>query len=273
MHRLRHRRLAAAGLGAFLIVFALASASAVLDNISHSYNAVGNIMNGSIVSLDPNRSNYVQLANIDNGSRLVGVALASNDSLLAVNATKDTVQVATSGIVDVMVSTVNGNINVGDKVALSPFNGVGMRAVPGSSVIGLAQTGLNASSNDVSTVGVTDKNGKTSQIHVGYIRINIAIGTITATTNQAGLNRLQKWVQSLTGHTVSTARIVLSIVVACVALLAFIVLIYASVFGSIISIGRNPLAQHAVFQTLGFVFGMAALTAAVAIVTIVFLLR
>ncbi len=53
-------------------------------------------------------------------------------------------------------------------------------------------------------------------------------------------------------------------------MLALITLIYASIYGSIVSIGRNPLAKYAVFRTLGSVLGLAALTAAISCLIIFF---
>jgi hypothetical protein len=266
-------RLFVVGIAANLIVLGLAPAAASSANISHSYNGEGSIVNGSLVSLDPNRSNYVQPASTSNGVRLLGVAVSSNDSLIAVDPTAGTVQVATSGNANTLVSNINGPINVGDQVAVSPFNGIGMKALSGSHVIGLAQTAFSASSAGATTEQITNKSGKTSSIQVGYVRINIAIGVDTSPSGQATLSGLQKIAKSLTGNTLSNTRILLSLAVAVVAILSLIILIYSSIYSSIISIGRNPLARFTIFRALGSVLVMAALTAGVAGVTIFFLIR
>ena len=256
-----------------LITLGLASTSASSANISHSYHMVGAVTNGSLVSLDPQRSDYVQPANTGNGSRLLGVAVVASDSLIAVNPTQGNTQVATSGTATALVSNLDGDINVGDQVAVSPFNGIGMKALPGSYIIGLAQSAMTANSSGVITEQVTDKSGKASTISVGFIRVNIAIGVNNTSGGTSSLNSLQKIVKSLTGHVVSTARIIISIIIAAVATIALMTLIYASIFGSIISIGRNPLASHAVFRTLGVVLFMALLTAGFAGLIITFLLH
>lgn len=267
-------RLSVGGLvAAVLTLVALTPASASSANISHSYSATQNIPNGSLVSLDPTRSNYVEVANTQNGSQLLGVAVASNDSLLAIDPSTGQVQVATSGTANVLVSTLDGSIKVGDQVSVSPFNGIGMRALPGSHVIGLAQTAFNANTPGSTTQQVTDKSGKSSQIFIGYVRLGISIGTASAPGGDSQLNGLQKLAQSLTGRTVSTARVVVSLVVALVAFLALVTLIYASIYGGIISIGRNPLAKYAIFRSVASVLGMVVLVAIVASTTIFFLLR
>jgi hypothetical protein len=255
------------------LVLGLAPASASSANISKSYQSDGSITNGSLVSLDPKRSNYVQPANTDNGARLFGVAVASNESLLAVDATPGAVQVATSGNATTLVSDVGGNVGVGDQISVSPFNGVGMKAPSGARVIGLAQTAFSKTTSGASMQTVSDRNGKQHQVAVGFVRINIAIGTSSADAQLENLNGLQRLTRSITGHTVSTVRAAISLVVVIVSLLALITLVYASIYSSIISIGRNPLAKYAVFRTLGSVVGMAALTTLVASVTVYLLLR
>lgn len=272
MRNKRSVRLLLTGVGAALILIGLAPAGASSANISHSYKSNNTIKNGSIVSLDPNHSDYVVPASVDNGSRLLGVAVASNDSLIAVDATSGALQVATTGTVTTLVSTLNGDIRVGDQVAVSPFNGVGMKAQPGSRVIGLAQTAFNGGTEGATTEAVKTKDGQQHSVKVGYLRLNIAIGT-NANVLTSDLNGLQKVVESVTGHTVPTVRIVISIAVALIALLALITLVYASIYGSIVSIGRNPLAKYAVFRTLSSVLGLALLTSVIAGLTIFFLLR
>jgi hypothetical protein len=266
-------RLLWSGIAASLVLIAVcAPAGAASANISHAYHSDITIPNGSIVSIDPSQADFIQAGNTDNGSRLLGVVVASDDSLLAVDPGSGTVQVATSGNANVLVSTLNGNIKVGDQIAVSPFNGIGMKATPGSHVIGLSQTAFNADSDGSTTKQVKDRSGKTSSLHIGFTRISIAIGT-ASTASSTEVSGLQKLAKSLTGHTVSTARVVIALVVAVIALAALITLIYASIYGSIISIGRNPLAKYAVFRTLSSVLGMALVTGSIAALTIFFLLK
>lgn len=274
MRNQRHLRLLVIGMGISLLCLGLAPAGASSANISHSYHAATPVPNGSLVSLDPQKSDYVVSSNSDNASRLLGVAVATNDSLLAVDPDQGTVQVATNGTASALVSTLNGTINVGDQIAVSPFNGIGVKASPGSKIIGLAQTSFDGTSSGAIQEKVTDNAGKARDISVGYVRLSIGVGTnVDAASGDQQLNSLQKLAKSITGHVVSTARVVISLVVALVAIISLIVLMYASIYGSIISIGRNPLAKYAVFRTLGSVLGMAVLTAVIASLIIFFLLR
>jgi hypothetical protein len=89
----------------------------------------------------------------------------------------------------------------------------------------------------------------------------------------AGLSGLQRFARSLTGHEVSTPRIVISLVIAILTIVAIIVLMYAGIYGSIVSIGRNPLARVSIFRALSRVLAMALLAFVVAFGFIYLLLR
>lgn len=260
--------------GAFtaVVLFSLVPAGASSANISHSYHSVTTIKNGSLVSLDPERSDYVLPSNTDNASRLLGVAVASDDSLLAVDPTDGQIQVAINGNANALVSTLNGDVAVGDQIAASPFNGVGMKAEPGSHIIGLAQTTLNKGTAGSSQQTITDKSGRKHEVTVGFVRVSISVSTANIGA-QERINSLQRVAKSLTGRTISTARVIVALVVVVVALIALITLIYASIYGSIISIGRNPLAKYAVFRTLSSVMMMVGLIAVIATLTVFLLLH
>ncbi len=259
--------------GIAFCLLGLASAGASSANLSHSYHSTTAIANGSIVSLDPKRSDYVEAANTDNALRFLGVVVPKGDSLLAVNASDQLAQVATSGNANVLVSTLNGAIKVGDKVAISPISGVGMKSGGGDHTIGLAQTAFDAKSTGAVIRDVTLKNGQTAQVNVGFVRINIAAGPDNPAGSAANVNGLQQIVKSLTGHTISTSRIVISLMVGVVAFVTLIVLVYGSIYGSIISIGRNPLAKRAIYRSLLTTFGMVLAVAVLATALIMFLLR
>jgi hypothetical protein len=273
MGKWRRVTLALTGVVSGTLLLATTAFAASSANISHAYKASESIPSGSLVSVRAGKSDYVELANSRNGSKLLGLAVSSSDSLLAVDPDSGTVQVATSGTATALVSDVNGDISVGDQVSVSPFSGIGMKSLPGTRIIGVAQTAFSASTTGSSTKDVQDKSGKTQQIHVGYVRVTIGVGSSNSTDGSEQLNSLQKLIKSLTGKTISTWRIIIALIVAIIALAALIALIYASIFGSIISVGRNPLAKHAIFRTLTSVVVMACVMAAVAAATIFFLLQ
>lgn len=266
-------RLLLGGIAGILFLLSLSPVGAVSANLSRSYTAAGSLPNGSLVSLSQQTSDQVELADLDNGSRLIGVILPNKDSLLAVDPGAGKAQVATSGTADALVSTLGGPIKVGDEIGVSPFSGIGMKANPGTRIIGLAQSEFQRGSSGSTEQEVTDKSGKKSRISVGFVRVSIAIATDGSISKDAHQNGLQRFVQGLTGHNVSTTRVLISLTIAIIALLILVTLTYAAIYGSIVSIGRNPLAKYAVFRTLTSVLGIALLTAAFAGASIYFLLR
>jgi hypothetical protein len=273
MRKWRRFLLGVSGVLAGSLLLGVSAYAASSANISRAYQADGDIPNGSLVSLKQENNETVTAANSTNGSRLVGVAVSSNDSILAVDPTSGTVQVATNGTATALVSDVNGDIKVGDQISVSPFNGLGMKAAPGSRIIGIAQTAFSASTQGATEQQVQDRSGKQQAVHVGFLRINIGVGTSSSDDGAENLNALQRLVRSLTGRTISTLRIVIALIVTVIAVAALIALVYASIFGSIISVGRNPLAKQAIFRTLGGVIIMACVMAVVAAGAVFFLLR
>ena len=142
--------------------------------------------------------------------------------------------------------------------------------------MGLAQTELNSSSTGAQKQTVKDASGKDITIYVGLVRVTLGAGSSTASgTNSESqqLNPFQKIAKNLTGHTVSTWRVVLSLIIIIVAIISLITLTYAAIFGSIISVGRNPLGAHNVFKTLWLVLGMAILIAIVGGAAVFFLMK
>ncbi len=270
--RLRSMRLLAVAVCLLMVSFSWSLVQAASPNISKSYSADQPIPNGSLVSLDADKDDFVVLANTDNTGRLIGVGVDSDDSLLAVDADSSKVQVATSGSAIVLVSTINGGIKSGDQIGASPFGGVGMKAQQGVRVIGLAQTAFDGSSEGNVGKQVIDKDGNSQNIRVGYIRVSIAVGTNAASSTDK-LSALQKAVKSLTGKTIATWRIVASLTVLTVAFLVLVTLIYSSIYSGIVSIGRNPLAKYSVFRALGSVLAMAVGIVVVAGLSVFLLLR
>lgn len=240
------------------------------SSISHSYKTTSEIARGSLVSLDPNQKDTVVLANSDNAKYLLGIAVQDNESVIAVNVTKNSTQVATNGVVVTLVSTANGDIKVGDQVAVSPFNGIGMKSSPGLRIVGLAQTELTSTTANTSKQEVTDKSGNKKEVTVGYIKISVAVGTATAAATRGVLQRIA---EEIAGHPVSKLRIILCTIIAVSALASLVTLIYAAIYSTIISVGRNPLAKFAIFRTLTSVIIMAFMTATVATVAIFIILQ
>lgn len=249
-------------------------AAASLGNVSHGYAASDTLPEGSLVSAIPAKSGAIELASTDNAAQLLGVVVDVDTSLVAVESTKTQAQaqVATNGRARVLVSTLTGSIRAGDQIAVSSIEGVGAKAKPGDHVIGIAQSSFSAASSGATTQSLTDATGQTTQVSVGAVLADIAAGSAT-TDSAERLNGIQKVAKSLSGRTVPTYRILLSLLVAVISFGVLVSLVYGAIYAGIISIGRNPLAKIAVFRTLSAVLLMVLALAALAVAMIIFLLH
>jgi hypothetical protein len=145
-----------------------------------------------------------------------------------------------------------------------------MKAEEGLPVIGRAQTAFTAQSKTGTSRQITDKNGKTKNVQMGFVSVEIKINTSPEGT--APINTLQKIAKGITGRVISTVRIIMSLVIAVITLVTLTILVYASIFGSIISIGRNPLAKSAIMGSLRSVLVLSLLLTVVAGISVVLLL-
>jgi hypothetical protein len=246
--------------------------TAVGASVSYAYKAHSDITVGSLVSLDAGPEKFITLANSNNAPKLVGIAVAGDDSLLAVNAQTGLAQVAVSGSAAALVTTVNGEIKVGDQIAVSPFSGVGMKALPGSRIIGLAQTALKSNDKNSTKREVKDKQGKLQTIEVGFVQVSVAIGTAASAPQTNQTDSVAGFVKFVTGHEVSKTRVIFSGIIIIVTVIALVTLIYSSIYGTILAVGRNPLARASIYRTLRSVLIMSflmALTAGFAVYLIV----
>lgn len=249
------------------------AATSTAKDISRSYNSLTELQPGSVVSTTKTDATTVEASNIDNANRLVGVVVPADTSLVAVDPDSSKAQVSSSGNVNVLVSTVNGAISKGDKIAVSPFSGIGMKSIDKGYVVGTALVGFNANSEGATDQKVIDKSGDSKDITVGYVQINLTPRFDSGADADAGLNSAQAFVKALTGHVVSTPRIIVSFVLATLTVVVISALMYAAIYGSIVSIGRNPLAKDSILRTLTRVLALALLIVAFAFGMIYLLLR
>lgn len=247
--------------------------AAIGDNISRSYSADSQLEPGSIVASTESDAMDVELTTLANQSRLTGVVVAQDTSIVAVDPDNTMVQVASSGEVEVLVTDVNGGIKSGDKIAISPFAGVGMKALANGQVVGRAVADFDADDRDVVERTARNKDGDSQTVKVGYVAVSLALGYDGSISNEAEVSGLQSFVRSLTGRTISTPRIIVSIIIVLLTIIVIGVLVYAAIYGSIISIGRNPLARDSILKALSYALFIAAGAVLIAFTLIYMLLR
>jgi len=261
---------------AIVVSFFISSVSglAITESISNPYKTVTSIKPGSVVSLDTTTQGEVVPANTSNGQRLVGVTVSNKQSLLAVNGASNTTQVVSNGITETLVSTINGSISLGSQVSVSPLSGVAEDASSGGRVVGIAEASFNSSTSGAVSQNVYDTNKHLHTIYVGYIPVLIAVNSDN-TTNESGgfINSFRSLISNIAGHTVSNTVLLLISIISFVAFLSIIVLIYGAITGGLISLGRNPLAKGSILASVGQIFLMVFIIAAISVAIIYFILH
>jgi hypothetical protein len=240
-----------AALGALLFIgialFATSNAAASTP-ISQGYTATEKLSIGSIVSLKKNTADQVVGATSSNVDNLFGVVINSDSSLLSVtNGSGNQVQVATDGTVPVLVSDINGDIKRGDLITASPIKGVGMKATGNVRVIGIAQGDMTGASKQT----YKDKDGKEQKVTLGQTPLLVGVAYFFKEPDKTIIPfGLQNVANALAGKEVETLPILVSAGIFVLTLIVVVSIIYSMIHSSIISVGRNPMSQSAIYRDL-----------------------
>jgi len=236
-------------LSLFMMLQTLPSiASANSLNFSGGYSSSKNMQTGYLVSLDPSNNQTVVPASVNNVNNLVGVITSKNSSNISFNSPGSTIEVGTSGVYNVDVSTINGNISKGDKITASIIEGVGMKAINATRIVGVAIQPFN--SNSLGAIKETITGQKNNIIYAGQIQINISVSDYSGLPGSTNTNSLLKPFQNFFAKLVNKnvdqnqTLIAMVLILVCVAV-AFSMIIVSTVV-SIRSIGRNPLARKGI---------------------------
>lgn len=255
-----------------LLLLALPGTVHAVTTLSQGYFAAKSISVGSIVSLDKNTTDHVSPSTLTNVNGIMGVVINSENSLLSVSNGQSTqVQVATSGVVQVLVSDINGGISEGDEVTASPISGVGMKATDSVKVIGIAQDSLNTTNGGKQTY--TDKSGQKHTVTIGDVPVLVNAAYYYKRPAKTLIpEAIQNIANALAGKPVNPLPILVSMGIFLVTLIVVSSIVYSMIKNSIISVGRNPLSQSAIYRDLIQMSALVVGIIAVAVVSIYMIL-
>jgi hypothetical protein len=228
-------------------VITLPLIAGAVTTISQGYSTTDTLSVGSIVSLKDGTSDQVVAGSSGNVDSLLGVVINNGSSLLTVsNGSDSQVQVATSGTASVLVSDINGPVVKGDQITASPVVGVGMKATTNAKVVGVAQSAPSNSNKDQS---YTDSQGKEQSITLGEVQVQVGVTYFYAEPDKTLIPpAIQNLANALAGKTVNSLPIIISAVIFIITLIVVVAIIYSMIRSSIISVGRNPMSQSAVYR-------------------------
>ncbi|MGH7234173.1 MAG: hypothetical protein ACREF7_01875 [Candidatus Saccharimonadales bacterium] len=229
----------------FSITMASASASPL---ITEGFNTTQNLNIGSIVSLVSNNQNSVVASTTNNARLITGVVISSNSAQVSLSSGTNQVQVATSGINQVLVSDMNGAIAAGEEITASPISGVGMLATDNAEVIGSAQGSFPNTTASKETINTSS--GK-QKVNIGDVPVLVNVGYYTKQPTKTLIpTAIQNLANAVAGKTVKTLPIIISAVIFIITLVVVVSIVYSLIHGSIISVGRNPMAQTAIYRNV-----------------------
>lgn len=239
---------AAVGLVGFLTITAHAA------GVTRVHQTSSELANGTIVSLDKGASEVAR-ANRENINNLYGVVVPSGDLSFSHAEVEGTAVVATEGVIDTLVSTNNGAIKAGDPITVDAVEGVGEKALNSGRIIGIAQA--NFSGQESNSRQFTVRTGtEEKSVQIGTIPVKVAVqmfsvgsGTSLSGTGQNRSKALQI-ADSIAGQTVRPLALIVAGLVLLLGVFISAFLVTSSGYASLISIGRNPLAEKRIVRSL-----------------------
>ena len=250
------------------VALALPSFASAITPVSEAYASESKLALASIVSLKKDTTDQVTATDSTNVSNMIGVVISPDDSLLSLtNGGSNQVQVATDGTVNVLVSDMNGTVSRGDHITASPIGGVGMKTLTNARVLGIAQGDLQVSKDAKQTY--KDKAGVEHTVAIGTIPVHIAISYYFKEPDKTLVpTALQNVANSVAGREVNTIPIIISVAIFAVTLLIVVSIVYSMIKSSIISVGRNPMSQAAVYRGVVQISGLVLAILGVGILAI-----
>ena len=254
------------GLLLMLLTMAVHASGALSQGFTTSDTSLST---GTLVVLRDGAEGVVAKATSDHAQQLVGVI--TDKPLIGLTDGSQQVQVAVSGVTTTLVSDINGDIKIGDKITASPVEGVGMKALASTEIIGTATSNLKDS--QTTTKSVTDVDGKKTSIHVGAISVQVNVSYYAAQQDRLSAivpTFLVNVGSSIAGKDLSPLRVLIGFTGLLLGFIVAGIMLQAGVRSGIISLGRNPLAHK--FLRRGLVDVMVTSVAVLLITVVMFYL-
>lgn len=238
------------GVCALMVAAAYGTPASGVISVSQSYGTEADLAIGSLVSLKKNSADEVVPSISTNAESLLGVVISADSSLLALtNGKGKQVQVATSGTVPVIVSDANGTIMQNDHITASPISGVGMKATTNVRIIGIAQGDMVKS--NTGKQDYTAQDGSKHTVQLGQVPVLVNVSYFFKEPDKTVVPAaVQNIANSLAGRQVSTVPILVSAAIFVIMIIVVLAIIYSMIKSSIISVGRNPMSQSAIYRDL-----------------------
>jgi hypothetical protein len=238
--------------GLLFLALGLFSVPTFAQTVTQGYSSDVLLQRGMIVGLVKDDPRKVEPINNEQFDRVHGVVIGSGDSAVLLGRDDEKVFVASGGRFTTLVSNQNGDIAVGDFVAISSVSGVGMKAGEVEPVIiGKAIEAFDSNNEEQirGTAIIKDNSGTERAIKLGLVTVDISIGRNPLLKNDNTLpDALKKASELIAGKPVGATRVYLSLAILISSSAISASLIYGAVRSSLIAIGRNPLSKKSIIK-------------------------
>ncbi len=232
------------------------SAASNVAGVTQSYSAGSAVQAGMMAELQPGNPQAVIPLTGANPKLMLGVVVPASNAAIVLSPTNPSQQqvlVATAGRYDILVTNQNGPIKSGDYVTLSSLDGIGMKADSNQAeVIGQAVGNFNGSSGALGTAKLKDQTGRGTNVAIASIPVNLDIMPNPLYHSGPALvpGFLDKFANGLAGKQVSSARVYLALILLLATSFIVFSVLYGSLRGSLVALGRNPLSKQSIMRGL-----------------------
>lgn len=167
-----------------------------------------------------------------------------------------TVEVANSGLVDVLVTDRDGSIRQGDKIGISSVAGIANIWSPGQIVVGVVKK--SPSSWQTIRLAGDDKSDTTIRVASVPVQILDESSGLSESSN-AFLYMLQRTGNGVAGKPIDLWRIITALLIGLGGLIMSFGLLFISSRESFFSMGRNPMAGKMIMHGLWKMIGLSVL--------------
>lgn len=242
---------------------------------SQSFSSLQPVQSGMLMSLTSN-SGVIEPATVQNAKSLVGVVAPSDET--AFDQQPGQTSVRTDGAASALVSTLNGDINVGDRIAPSSVVGIGAKLSGSGEIVGTAQGSLDSHTQGAVKTLVSDSKGGRHTVYVASIPILVKVSYYQTPVKPSVQNdqlaeSLQKLADKLAGKHASLVVLIIAGIILIVGIYISGSIVNSAVRGGMLAIARQPLTKSLVQRKILQSVGVALLIVAVAIAVGLILLR
>lgn len=220
------------------------------DALAINYAAQRTVASGQVLPAGmivvQGADNTVRAARQGEEQQVTGIVAPLPSEALAANA----IGVSSSGVMPVLVSDLGGQIKAGDRIAISPLNGVGMKAQGSGWIIGTAQTDAPISTRNTVAQQVESMDGKVVTAHLVVIPLLFSVSYYNVGQDMGLPPAVRAAIEAIAGHAVTPYRAWLALIVFGIAMILLVVMVYSAVKNSLTAIGRNPMANTKISKSL-----------------------